>query len=88
MDTILEALEADAKYEMKQGGIRVREHVLKENGSEASDAVVDTAVSFDERFWTITCLKRMPEVLKKSQCQSDKEFEECQIEHLASSATQ
>jgi len=65
-------LEADAKHKIKQGGIRVREHILKENGGEASDAVVDAAVSFDERFYhmlgTITCLKRMPQVLKKSQC--------------------
>lgn len=47
VDTILEALEAEAKDEMKRAGIRVREHILKENGGEASDAVVDAAVSFD-----------------------------------------
>ena len=44
VDTILEALEAEAKDEMKQAGIRVREHILKECGDEVSD---DVAVSFD-----------------------------------------
>ena len=47
VDTILEALEAEAKDEMKQAGIRVREHILKECGDEVSDDVVDVAVSFD-----------------------------------------
>jgi len=49
-DTILEALEAEAKDKMKQAGIRIREHILKESGDEVSDDVVDVvdvAVSFD-----------------------------------------
>lgn len=43
VDTILEALEAEAEDEMRL----VRAHTLKENGQENSDAVVDAAVSFD-----------------------------------------
>ena len=47
VDTILEALEAEANNEMRQAGQRVRDHVLKENGQLDSDAIVDAAVSFD-----------------------------------------
>ena len=47
VDTILEALEAEAKDEMTQAGIRVHEYILKESGDEVSDDVVDAAVSFD-----------------------------------------
>ncbi|CAH3152730.1 unnamed protein product [Pocillopora meandrina] len=47
VDTILEALEAEAKDEMTQAGIRVREYILKESGDEVNDDVVDAAVSFD-----------------------------------------
>lgn len=108
VDTILEALESEAKGKMKRAGIRVREHILKENGGEASDAVVDAAVSFDgtwakRGFTSLNGVVFVMSVdtgevldyhvlskecrkctLKKSQCQSDEEFEEWQIEHLAS----
>jgi len=47
VDTILRALEAEAREEMRQAGKRVRERILKENGDEASDTVVDSAVFFD-----------------------------------------
>ena len=105
VDTILEALEAEAKDEMKQAGIRVREHILKECGDEVSD---DVAVSFDGT-WAkrgFTSLTRVVFVisvdtgevldyyvlskecrrctLKRSQYQTDEEFEAWQVEHLAS----
>lgn len=47
VNTILEALEAEAKDEMKRAGERIRNNIFKENGEEVSDAVVDVAVSFD-----------------------------------------
>ena len=108
VDTILEALEAEAKEEMRQAGIRVREYILKENGDEASDTVVDAAVSFDgtwaKRGFTsltgvvfvisvdtgevldyhVLCKECRKCTLKRNQCQSDEEFAEWQIEHLAS----
>ena len=48
VDTILEALEAEAKDKMRMAGQRVHSHMLKENGDETSDAVVDAAVLFVE----------------------------------------
>jgi len=47
VETILDALELEAQEEMKAAGQRLREHILKENGEQNSDSVVDTAVSFD-----------------------------------------
>lgn len=47
VETILEALELEAKDDMKQSGQQLRQHILAENGDEDSDQVVDAAVSFD-----------------------------------------
>ena len=47
LDTILNALEAEAKVEVKQAGGRLREHILKENGCQDKNSTVDAAVSFD-----------------------------------------
>ena len=46
VDTILQALETEAKDEMKKEAQRVRNHIFKENRVEANDAVVNAAVSF------------------------------------------
>lgn len=110
VDTILEALEAEAKDEMTQAGIRVREYILKESGDEVNDDVVDAAVSFDgtwakRGFTSLTGVVFVISVdtgevldyhvlskecrkctMKRSQCQTDEEFEAWQIEHLASNA--
>ena len=50
VDTILNSLELEAQEDLKAAGQRVREHILKENGVQSNDAVVDAAVSFD-RTW-------------------------------------
>lgn len=47
VETILDALEVEAKIDMKQAGQRLRQHILAENGGGDSDGVVDAAVSFD-----------------------------------------
>ena len=94
--------------DLKAAGQRVREHILKENGVQSNDAVVDAAVSFD-RTWVkrgFTSLTGVVFVLsvdtgeilnyhvlskscqtctlKKSCCNYDDEFEQWQIEHIAS----
>ena len=48
VDTILEALEVEAKDKMRMAGQRVHSYMLKANGDETSDAVVDAAVLFVE----------------------------------------
>ena len=101
VDTILEALEAEAKDKMRMAGQIVHSHMLKENGNETSDAVVDAAVLFVET-WAKRGFNSLTGVaivialdtgevlecrnctLKKTQCQSNDEFEEWQITHLAS----
>ena len=107
VDTILEALEAEAEDEMRLAGERVRNHILKESGEEGSDATVDAAVSFDgtwakRGFTSLTGIVFVIAVdtgevldyhvlskechkcsIKKSQCQSDEEFDQWQLEHLA-----
>ena len=45
VDTILNALELEAQEDMKAAGRRVREQILKENGVQTNDDVVDAAVS-------------------------------------------
>ena len=47
VETILDALEVEAKIDMKQAGQRLRQLILAENGGGDSDGVVDAAVSFD-----------------------------------------
>ena len=47
MDTIINALEAEAKVEMKQAAERLREPILEENGCQDNNSAVDAAVSFD-----------------------------------------
>ena len=108
VDTILNALELEAQEDMKAAGRRVREQILKENGVQTNDDVVDAAVSFDgtwakRGFTSLTGVVFVLSVdtgevldyhvLSKS-CQtctinrgrynSDDEFEEWQIEHIAS----
>ena len=102
VDTILEALEAEAKDEMRLAGERVHNHILKESGDEGSDATVDAAVSFDgtwakQGFTSLTGIVFVIAVdtgevvdyhvlskechkcsIKKSQCQSDEEFDQWQ----------
>ena len=47
LETILDALEAEAKDEMKQAGERLRERLIEENGGGDESSVTDAAVSFD-----------------------------------------
>lgn len=47
LETILNALEVEAKEEMKGAAERLREHILKESGCLDKTSAVDAAVSFD-----------------------------------------
>ncbi|XP_028419014.1 uncharacterized protein LOC114544628 [Dendronephthya gigantea] len=67
-EKVVTALEQEAKDEMKQAAQNLREHILKENGSEDTSSTVDVA----------KCS------LKKLKCTTDEEFEEWEIEHVFS----
>lgn len=47
LDTIVSALEAEAKEEMRQAAQKLRKLILAENGSEDDGSVLDVGVSFD-----------------------------------------
>ncbi|CAB3999381.1 Hypothetical predicted protein [Paramuricea clavata] len=47
LETILNALEAEAREEMKQAAERLRERIIKENSCGDKTSVIDAAVSFD-----------------------------------------
>ena len=47
VDNILEALEDEAKEEMRKAGERLRQHILDENPDKDENNTVDAAVSFD-----------------------------------------
>ena len=47
LETIVTALEREAKEEMKEAAKNLREQILKENDCEDTNSVVDIAVSFD-----------------------------------------
>ena len=47
VNTIMEALEAEAEDDMRAAGQKVHVHILKENAQLTSDAILDAAVSFD-----------------------------------------
>ena len=108
VNTILEALEAEAEDEMRSVGQKLRPHILEENGELNSDNILDAAASLKGN-WAKRKFRSLSGVvfaiavdtgkvlnypvlskecrkcsLKKSQCQSDEEFEEWQTEHLAS----
>ncbi|CAH3044662.1 unnamed protein product [Pocillopora meandrina] len=47
VDVILEALESEAKEELKGAGQRLRKLIMEENGISDSTTIIDAAVSFD-----------------------------------------
>lgn len=47
VDNILEALEDEAKEEMRKAGERLRQHILDENPDKDENDILDAAVSFD-----------------------------------------
>lgn len=47
VDNILEALEDEAREDMRRAGERLRQHILEENPEKDKDATLDAAVSFD-----------------------------------------
>ena len=47
VDNILEALEDEAKEEMRKAGERLRQHILDENPDKDENNTLDAAVSFD-----------------------------------------
>ena len=47
MDNILEALEDEAREDMRRAGERLRQHILEENPEKDKDDTLDAAVSFD-----------------------------------------
>ena len=47
VDNILEALEDEAKEEMRKSAERLRQHILDENPDKDENDILDAAVSFD-----------------------------------------
>ena len=47
VENILEALEVEAKEEMRKAGERLRQHILDENPDKDENDILDAAVSFD-----------------------------------------
>ena len=47
VDNILDALEDEAKEEMRKAGERLRQHILDENPEKDENEILDAAVSFD-----------------------------------------